>query len=117
MIEWVAVDRFQADARLTLKGQVQAGFFLAEAYVSLTRMTRSQLHVLVESRIGDISHGVLASPRMFGDLTRISQALLGIGSEPADGDVLEALGIPRGFEPMTPKDAEFMTDLMDTLLD
>ncbi|MFZ3139650.1 phosphate/phosphite/phosphonate ABC transporter substrate-binding protein [Polaromonas sp.] len=117
LIEWVPVDSFQAAARLTIKGEVQAGFFLAEAYASLTRMTRSQLRVLVESRISDISHVVLAHPRMAGDLPRISEALLGIGREPADSDVLGALGIPKGFEPMTQEDAEFMIDLMDTLLD
>ena len=117
LIEWVPVDSFQAVARLILKGEVQAGFFLAEAYASLTRMTRSQLRVLVESRISDISHVVLAHPRMAGDLPRVSQALLGIGSEPADRDVLDALGLPKGFEPMGQEDAEFMIDLMDTLLD
>ncbi len=117
LVEWVPVDSFQAAARLTIKGEVQAGFFLAEAYASLTRMTRSQLRVLVESRISDISHVVLAHPRMAGDLPRVSQALLGIGREPADRDVLDALGLPQGFEPMNQEDAEFMIDLMDTLLD
>ena len=34
-----------------------------------------------------------------------------------DGDALEALGLPGGFESMTQEDAEFMIDLMDTLLD
>ncbi len=117
LIEWVQVDSFQAAARLTLKGEVQAGFFLAEAYGSLTRMTRSHLRVLVESRISDISHVVLAHPRIAGDLARVSQALLGIGSEPADSEVLDALGLPQGFESMSQEDAEFMIDLMDTLLD
>lgn len=117
LVEWVPVDSFQAVARLTIKGDVQAGFFLAEAYASLTRMTRSQLRVLVESRISDISHVVLAHPRMADDLPRIRQALLGIGREPADSDVLEALGLAMGFEPMSQEDAEFMIDLMDTLLD
>ena len=117
LVEWVPVDNFQAVARLILKGEVQAGFLLAESYASLTRMTRSQLRVLVESRISDISHVVLAHPRMAGDLPGLSQALLGIGSEPADRDVLGALGLPGGFEAMSQEDAEFMIDLMDTLLD
>jgi len=117
LIEWVPVDSFQAAARLAIKREVQAAFFLAEAYGSLTRMTRSQLRVLVESRISDISHVVLAHPRMAGDLPRISEALLGIGAERGDGDVLEALGFSKGFEPMTQEEAEFMIDLMDTLLD
>ena len=117
LIKWVPAESFQAVARQTIKGEVQAGFFLAEAYASLTRMTRSQLRVLVESRISDISHVVLAHPRMASDLPRISESLLGIGREPADGEVLEALGIPKGFELMEQEDAEFMIDLMDTLLD
>ena len=117
LIDWVAVDSFQAAARLAIKGEVQAAFFLADAYASLTRMTRSQLHVLVESRISDISHVMLAHPRMAGDLTRISEALLGIGRTQGDADVLDALGLSSGFEPMTQEQAEFMIDLMDTLLD
>jgi len=117
LIDWVAVDSFQAAARLVIKGEVQAAFFLSDSYASLTRMTRSQLHVLVESQIRDISHVVLAHPRMAGDLPRIRDALLGMGCERADSDVLEALGLPKGFEPMTQEQAEFMIDLMDTLLD
>ncbi|MDB5931547.1 MAG: ABC-type phosphate/phosphonate transport system periplasmic component, partial [Polaromonas sp.] len=38
-------------------------------------------------------------------------------AKPGDSEVLEALGLPKGFEPMTQEQAEFMIDLMDTLLD
>ena len=117
LIQWVPVENFQAAARLAIKGDVQASFFLADAYASLTRMTRSQLQVLVESRISDISHVVLAHQRIAAELPRISEALLGMGREPADADVLVALGLPDGFELMTQEQAEFMIDLMDTLLD
>jgi ABC-type phosphate/phosphonate transport system substrate-binding protein len=116
-VAWVPVDTYQAAARLAIKGEVKAAFFLADAYASLTRMTRSQLRVLVESAISDISHVVLAHPRMAGELPRIRDALLGIGREAGDSEVLDALGLPKGFEPMTQEDAEFMIDLMDTLLD
>jgi phosphonate transport system substrate-binding protein len=117
LIEWVPVDSYQAAARRAIKGEVEAAFFLADAFASLTRMTRSQLRVLVESAISDISHVVLAHPRVAGDLPRIEQALLGVGKETGDMDVLDALGLPNGFEPMTQEEAEFMIDLMDTLLD
>jgi phosphonate transport system substrate-binding protein len=116
-VQWVPVDSYQAAARLAIKGEVDAAFFLADAFASLTRMTRAQLHVLVESRISDISHVVLAHPRMAARLPRIQQALLGLGSEVGDGDVLDALGLPSGFQAMTHEEAEFMIDLMDTLLD
>ncbi len=116
-IRWVPVDSYQAAARLAIKGEVEASFFLADAFASLTRMTRSQLRVLVESAISDISHVVLAHPRMADNLPAIEKALLGLGHEAGDADVLEALGLPSGFEPMTQEEAEFMIDLMDTLLD
>lgn len=92
-IQWQPVDSYQAAARLAIKGEVAASFFLADAFASLTRMTRSQLRVLVESAISDISHVVLAHPRMAADLPAIAKALLGLGQTPGDADVLEALGL------------------------
>jgi phosphonate transport system substrate-binding protein len=116
-INWVPVESYQAAARRLIKGEVDAAFFLADAYASLTRMTRSQLHVLVESAISDISHVLLAHPRMAAQLPAIEGALLNLGQAPGDDEVLNALGLPGGFAPMTQEEAEFMIDLMDTLID
>lgn len=116
-IQWMPVDSYQAAARRAIKGEVEAAFFLSNAYASLSRLTRSQLQVLVESNIRDISHVLLAHPRIAPDLPLVSKALLGVGQAPGDQGVLEALGLPHGFEAMTQEDAEFMIDLMDTLLD
>jgi phosphonate transport system substrate-binding protein len=117
LIEWVKVDSHQAAARKAMKGEVDAAFFLADAFASLTRLTRAQLTVLVESAISDISHVLLVHPRIGADLSAINNAFLGIGKMPGDTDLLEALGLPHGFESMTQEQAEFMIDLMDTLLD
>lgn len=116
-LHWVQVDNHQAAARLVMKGEVDAAFFLAETYHSLSRMTRSQLHVLIESAIHDISHVLLAHPRMAASLPAVVAALEGIGRQAQDHEVLEALGIPGGFARMPQEDAEFMVDLMETLLD
>lgn len=116
-INWVMVDSYQAAARMAMKGEVDASFFLAETYHSLSRITKSQLRVVIESAIADISHVLLAHPNTFQAVPVISAALAGIGQQPADHEVLEALGIPGGFEPMPEEDAEFMMDLMETLLD
>lgn len=115
-VQWVAADNFQAAARKAIKGEVDAAFFLADAYASLTRMTRSQLRVLVQSAIHDISHVLLAHPRVAGSLPQLAQAFLSINPS-ADADLLDALGLPKGFEAMSQDDAEFMIDIMDTLLD
>ena len=117
LIDWVAVDSFQAAARLVIKGEVQAAFFLAEVYGALTPTTRSHMRVLVESQIHDISHVMLAHPRLLGNLPFLRDALLGIGHEKGDDAVLDALGLDKGFEAMTAEDAEVMIDLMDALLD
>lgn len=117
LIQWVPVESYQAAARLIMKGEADAAFFLADAFASLTRLTRAQLRVLVESAISDISHVLLVHPRMLETLPAIQSALLGVGSEASDSDVLDALGLPSGFESMTQEQAEFMIDLMDTLLD
>src|SRR5690606_10904723 len=118
-VQWEEVASYQAAARMTLSGQVDAGFFLASAYHALARITRERLKVLVESRLRDISHVLLAHPRVAdADLAPLAQALLAVDpADTGDAQVLQALGLPAGFEPMEREDAEFMIDLMDTLLD
>lgn len=116
-LDWVLVETFQAGARLAIKGEVDAAFFLAEIYHSLSRITRSQLKVLIESAIFDITHVLLAHQRVVAEVPGIMAALTGIGQQGSDQEVLDALGIPGGFETMQEEEAEFMVDLMDTLLD
>lgn len=118
-IEWIRLDSYQSVARQVMTHQVDAGFFLADAYHALSRLTRERMKVLVESQLRDISHVLLAHPRIGDDLAIMREAVLSIGAqgEPGDGEVLEALGLPGGFEPMVEEDVEFMIDLMDTLLD
>jgi phosphonate transport system substrate-binding protein len=117
LIEWVKVDSYQAAARRAMQGEVDAAFFLAEAYASLTRSTRSQLRVLVESAISDISHVLLARSEADIDFNAIKNEFCALGQTAGDQDLLDSLGLPRGFEPMTHEQADFMLDLMDTLLD
>lgn len=116
-VQWVMVDSYQAAARLAIKQDVDAAFFLSGAFASLSRITRSQIRPLVESAIHDISHVVLAHPRVAQSLPAISTALFQLRSDPAGQEVLDALGMSEGFEALSQEDTEFMIDLMDTLLD
>ena len=116
-VQWVPVDTYQAAARLAMKGEVDASFFLAETFHSLSRITRSQLSVVIESAIGNITHVLLAHQRIQPHMEAFRTALIGVGQQPNDQEVLQALGIPGGFAAMPQEDAEFMADLMDTLLD
>ncbi len=116
-ITWQVVESYQAAARQAIQGNVDVCFLLAEAYHSLSRLTKTQLRPLVESHIADISHVLLVHPRIVQEADKLAGALLGMKGS-ADGQpVLDELGIPNGFVAMDAEEAEFMIDLMDTLLE
>ena len=115
-LHWEITDTYQAAARKIIKGEAQAGFFLSEIYHGLSRLTKMQLQVLIESDIADISHVVLVKDT-FDDAETFTNTLLDFNND-ADGQaVLAELGFNEGFEAMSEEDAEFMLDLMETLLD
>lgn len=116
-VHWQQVDSIQAAARLLLQGRVDAAFFSADAFHALARPTRAGLRVLVESALRDISHMLLAHPRAEDKARALMPALLGLGKDLGSRDVLDAVGLPGGFEAVSREDAEFMVDLMDTLLE
>ena len=98
------------------RGEADAAFFLSEVYHSLSRLTRSQMQVLIESDLSDISHVVLVK-ESFAQSELFIQALLNLKDSAEGKQVLAELGMEAGFEAMTQEDGEFMIDLMDTLLD
>lgn len=99
-----------------MKDEAQVAFFIAEVYNTLSNLTKSQLNVLIESDIATISHVILVKDD-FGEADAITKVILSLKDD-ADGQaVLSELGMPDGFEPMEEEDAEFMIDLMETLLD
>lgn len=117
-VQWQLVDTYQAAARMAMKGEVDASFFLAEAYHSLSRLTKGQLKPLIESKLADITHVLLTHPGMkAADAATLCQSLIELTGTPEGQPVLDELGITKGFEAMSEEDAEFMIDLMDTLLD
>lgn len=116
-VQWIVADSYQAVARLVIQGKVEAGLFLASAFHAFSRLTASMLQPVVESSLKDISHVLIAHPRVASDLPAIRAAMLGIGSQPGDDEVLQAMGFGDGIEAMEQEDAEFMIDLMDTLVD
>jgi phosphonate transport system substrate-binding protein len=115
-VQWQLVETYQAAARMAIKGEVEAAFFLAEAYHSLSRLTKTQLKPLIESKLADITHVLLIHPRIGEGLERLKEALLSLKGTPDGQPVLDELGIEAGFEAMSVEDGEFMIDLMDTLL-
>lgn len=115
-LNWEITETYQAAAKQVILGNAQIAFFLSEVYHTLSKLTKAQLTVLIESDLADISH-VLLIKDDFADADTLKQVVLDLNAD-ADGKaVIEELGMPEGFEAMAEEDAEFMIDLMETLLD
>ena len=115
-LNWSVTETYQAAARQVIKGEAQAAFFLAEIFHSFSRLTKAQLSVLIESDLADISH-VLLIKDGFPDTDILMDAILNLYNDDDGKEALTELGMPQGFEAMNEEDAEFMIDLMQTLLD
>ena len=115
-LNWSVTETYQAAARQVIKGEAQAAFFLAEVFHSFSRLTKAQLLVLIESDLADISH-VLLIKDGFPDTDILMDAILNLHNDDDGKEALTELGMPQGFEAMNEEDAEFMIDLMQTLLD
>lgn len=115
-LNWSVTETYQAAARQVIKGEAQAAFFLAEVFHSFSRLTKAQLSVLIESDLADISH-VLLIKDGFPDTDILMDAILNLHNDDDGKEALTELGMPQGFEAMNEEDAEFMIDLMQTLLD
>jgi len=114
-LHWSVTETYQAAARQVIKGEAQAAFFLAEIFHSFSRLTKAQLAVLIESDLADISH-VLLIKEGFPDTDILMDAILNLHNDDDGKEALAELGMPQGFEAMSEEDAEFMIDLMQTLL-
>lgn len=114
-LHWSVTETYQAAARQVIKGDAQAAFFLAEIFHSFSRLTKTQLSVLIESDLADISH-VLLIKEGFPDTDILMDAILNLHNDDDGKEALAELGMPQGFEAMSEEDAEFMIDLMQTLL-
>lgn len=114
-LHWSVTETYQAAARQVIKGDAQAAFFLAEIFHSFSRLTKTQLSVLIESDLADISH-VLLIKEGFPDSDILMDAILNLHNDDDGKEALAELGMPQGFEAMSEEDAEFMIDLMQTLL-
>jgi len=115
-LNWDVTENYQAAARKVIKGDAQVAFFLAEIFHSFSRLTKTQLSVLIESDLADISHVLLIKENV-ADAATLTDAILAFHNDDDGKEALTELGIPQGFESMSEEDAEFMIDLMETLLD
>lgn len=115
-VSFEITETYQAAAKQVATGASDVAFFIAEIYHSLSNLTKMQLNVLIESDLADITHVLLAKEDL-ADADKVRDVLIGLKND-ADGQaVLSELGMPNGFEAVSEEEAEFMIDLMETLLD
>lgn len=107
-------ENYQAAARHVIQDKVDLGFFIQETFASLSKLTKMQLNVLIESDLATITHVVLVKEDMT-DTDKLKEVLLSLVDDEQGRAVLSELGMEQGFEPLSEDEAEFMIDLMDTL--
>jgi phosphonate transport system substrate-binding protein len=101
-------------AKALIQGQADVGFFLADAYTSLSNLTKKQLRPLVRSQIQVIHHALMVGPRLSESIEPLRDMMLGMDKDSKGSGVLAAMGL-NGWEHMDHEEMEFMIDLMDTL--
>lgn len=114
-IETVQRPTYVLVAKSLLSGDADVGVFLAEAYETLSGVTRAGLRPLVTSQIGVISHMLMVGPRMADHLDQLRSTLLGMADDAGERAIVAGLGF-TGWLPVDVEDTEFMIDLIDTLL-
>lgn len=103
-------------AKALINGEADAGFFLKESFDDLSGLVRGQIRPLVWSRIYVVRHALLLAPAHADKRGRLMDGLLSMATNPADRDLCEELGFPAGWRALEQEDAEFMVDMMETLL-
>lgn len=114
-VKFEITDTYQAAARLLIQDKAQVAFFIAEVFAGLSNLTKSQLNVLIQSDIATLTHVVLVKED-FAEADKLQEVLLSLDKDDDGKAVLKELGLDAGFEVMSEEDAEFMIDLMETLL-
>ena len=102
-------------AKAVIQGQVQVGFFPQDAYEELSSIVKMQLRELIRSRIYVVRSSLLVSPGIAHLVEPVWKGLEQMSADPANTELLTALGAPNGWERLAQEDTEFMIDLMDAL--
>jgi phosphonate transport system substrate-binding protein len=107
-------DTYPLVAKALIQNKADLGFFLVEAFDSLSSITRRALRPLVRSQIQVIHHALLVGPRLAEKQNALRELLIGMGQNSKGAGVLRTLGFDT-WELMDDEAMEFMIDLMDTL--
>ena len=106
-------------AKNLINQSADAGFFLKEAYDDMSKFIKSQVRPIVTSQISVIRHAFLVGPNFVEhsklDIDEIRVLINEMHNDAKGISTLESLGFEK-WENQSLEDAEFMIDLMDTLI-
>ncbi|MES9941370.1 MAG: phosphate/phosphite/phosphonate ABC transporter substrate-binding protein [Candidatus Thiodiazotropha sp. 6PLUC2] len=110
----ITISSYPLVAKALIQNKADVGFFLHDAYNSLSNLTKRELRPLVSSEIQVIHHVLMVGPRMTTIKDRLQEVLIGMAEKPRGAGVLKAMNF-AAWEAMDGEEMEFMIDLMDTL--
>lgn len=106
-------------AKNLINQNADAGFFLKEAFDDMSKFIKSQIRPIVTSQISVIRHAFLVGPKFFQESGFSESDMRELLSQMHDSDkgasTLESMGFDK-WQNQDHEDAEFMIDLMDTLI-
>jgi len=106
-------------AKNIINGNADAGFFLKDAYDCMSKFIKSQVQPIITSQISVIRHAFLISPRFLKesgiDESDFRKLINEMHNDVKGSTTLASLGFEK-WENQDQEDAEFMIDLMDTLV-
>ena len=108
-------DNFVLVAKQLLQGKADIGFFLKAAYENLSGLVTRQLKVLLTSEINVIQHTLLIAPSLQEHHQALTDALVAMPNNPSGASCLASMEL-TGWSAVQQEEAEFMIDLMDTLV-
>ncbi len=108
-------DGYVIVAKDLLRGNADAGFFLAETYDALSDVIKKQLRILVRSEIHVINHVFLVDGSLSSRREEITATLLAMTESEKGRKILQEIGVQR-WEAVEAEEVEFMIDLMSTLV-
>ncbi|MGZ8163004.1 MAG: phosphate/phosphite/phosphonate ABC transporter substrate-binding protein [Methylobacter sp.] len=113
-VQGISCDTYVLVAKHLLRGEADAGIFLAEAFDGLSDMIKKQLRILVRSQISVIHHSLMIGPKLLERRDEFQKCLIEMDNDSKGQGVLESLGF-KAWEKVDDEEMQFMIDLMDTL--
>lgn len=110
-VAWQSVDSYQAVLRLLSEDKNRVGIMRLNNFKQLSPMVRKRFQPVIYSSLSVLYHTLLLSPKLANHHQEFVNAFTSLKQHPA----LHNLGI-RGFKPMNDTVANFICDIVDTLV-